>query len=127
MLYVATQRVSWVLIGFLLFVAGSLASYDLFSHVRERVDIWLNPWQHAQGSAYQLVQGLFGLANGGITGTGLGLGRPDLVPYAKTDFIVTSLGEELGLAGLMAILVVYGLIVERGLRTSVLVRDPFSD
>ena len=125
MLYVATQRVSWVLIGFLLFVAGSLASYDLFSHVRERVDIWLNPWQHAQGSAYQLVQGLFGLANGGITGTGLGLGRPDLVPYAKTDFIVTSLGEELGLAGLMAILVVYGLIVERGLRTSVLVRDPF--
>jgi cell division protein FtsW (lipid II flippase) len=125
MLYVATQRPSWVVIGFLLFVAGSVASYELFGHVRERVDIWLHPWQQAQGNAYQLVQGLFGLASGGITGTGLGLGRPDLVPYAKTDFIVATLGEELGLAGLMAILVIYGLIVERGLRTSVLVRDSF--
>jgi cell division protein FtsW (lipid II flippase) len=125
MLYVATQRVSWVVIGFLLFIAGSAAAYELFGHVRERVDIWLHPWSQAQGSAYQLVQGLFGLANGGITGTGLGLGRPDLVPYAKTDFIVATLGEELGLAGLMAVLVAYGLIVERGLRTSVLVRDSF--
>ncbi|MFL6138918.1 MAG: FtsW/RodA/SpoVE family cell cycle protein [Frankiaceae bacterium] len=125
MLYVATQRVSWVLIGFVLFVGGSMAAYELFGHVQERVDIWLHPWSQAQGNAYQLVQGLFGLANGGITGTGLGLGRPDLVPYAKTDFIVATLGEELGLAGLMAILVMYGLLVERGLRTSVLVRDSF--
>jgi cell division protein FtsW (lipid II flippase) len=125
MLYVATQRISWVLIGFLLFVGGSVAAYQLFGHVRERVDIWLHPWTQVQGNAYQLVQGLFGLANGGVTGTGLGLGRPDLVPYAKTDFIISTLGEELGLAGLMAVLVLYGLLVERGLRTSVLVRDSF--
>lgn len=125
MLYVATQRPSWVVIGFLLFVLGSIASYHLFGHVRERVDIWLHPWSQAQGNAYQLVQGLFGLANGRITGTGLGLGHPELVPYAKTDFIVATLGEELGLAGLMAVLVIYGLVVERGLRTSLAVRDGF--
>ena len=77
MLYVATERTSWLVIGIVLFAAGSYAADKLFAHVRERVDIWLHPWSQAQGHAYQLVQGLFGLGTGGVLGTGLG---PRAVP-----------------------------------------------
>ncbi|MGH3320263.1 MAG: FtsW/RodA/SpoVE family cell cycle protein [Streptosporangiaceae bacterium] len=128
MLYVATQRTSWLLIGLLLFAGGAFASSQIFGHVRERIDIWLHPWagNNATNDAYQLVQGLYGLANGGVLGTGLGQGRPNIVPFAKTDFIVATAGEELGLTGLMAILIIYGLIVERGLRAALAARDPFA-
>lgn len=127
MLYVATQRKSWLLIGGVLFVAGSLAASQIFAHVQNRINIWLHPFagDNPTNEAFQLVQGLYGLAAGGLLGTGWGQGRPGMVPYAKTDFIMASIGEELGLAGLMAMLLVYGIFVERGLRTGLSVRDPF--
>jgi cell division protein FtsW (lipid II flippase) len=128
MLYVATQRTSWLLIGGALFLAGALIAAKLFAHVGERFTIWLHPFSGANPShaAYQLVQGLYGLGYGGVLGTGLGHGQPYWTPLVQSDFIVTAFGEELGLTGLMAILLIYGLIVERGLRAAVAVRDPFS-
>jgi cell division protein FtsW (lipid II flippase) len=128
LLYVATERLSWLLIGLVLFVSGSFAAFTLFGHVQQRVDIWLDPTAHYNdrfGGSYQLMQGLFGMGTGGILGKGLGQGRPDIVPYANTDFIVAAFGEELGLTGLMAILIVYAIVVQRGLRTSIGVRDAF--
>jgi cell division protein FtsW (lipid II flippase) len=127
LLYVATERLSWLLIGVGLFASGSFIAWTLFPHVQARVDIWLHPFaeRNVSGDSYQLVQALFGLGTGGILGQGLGQGRPDIVPFAKTDFIVSAIGEELGVTGLMAILVVYALVVQRGLRTAVAVRDSF--
>jgi cell division protein FtsW (lipid II flippase) len=125
MLYVATGRLSWVFFGAVLFVVGVYGAAKLFSHVAERFTIWLHPFQHVSTSGYQLVQGLFGLANGGILGTGLGRGHPAIVPFANTDFIAASLGQELGLTGLMAVLVLYMIVVQRGLRIALAVRDEF--
>ena len=127
LLYVATERFSWVVIGLLLFAVSAVLSYYAFGHVKLRVDIWLHPFRPSEisGNAYQLVQGLFGLANGGLFGTGLGRGRPDVVPEAWNDFILSSLGEEIGAVGIMAILVLYFLLVARGLRAALGVRDGF--
>jgi cell division protein FtsW (lipid II flippase) len=127
MLYVATERRSWLLIGLVLFFSGSFLAWTLFAHVQQRVDIWLHPFaaRNISDSSYQLVQGLFGMGSGGLLGKGLGQGRPDIVPFAKTDFIVAAIGEELGLTGLMALLLVYAIMVQRGLRTAVAVRDSF--
>jgi len=128
MLYIATQRTSWLLIGFALFIAGAYSASKLFSHVGERFQIWLHPFvgNNPFGNAYQLVQGLYGMASGGILGKGLGGGQPYLTPLVQSDFITTAFGEELGMTGLMAILLLYGLIVQRGLATSLAVKDPFS-
>jgi cell division protein FtsW (lipid II flippase) len=128
MIYIATQRVSWLLIGLVLFVFGAFVASRLFSHVGERFTIWLHPFagNNPFGNAYQLVQGLYGLGFGGVLGTGWGQGQPYWVPLAGSDFIVSSFGEELGMTGLMAMLLVYGLIVQRGLRASMTVRDPFA-
>jgi cell division protein FtsW (lipid II flippase) len=125
MLYIGTERLSWLLIGLLLFLGGTYAAYHLFAYVRDRFEVWIHPFKYAQGLAYQPVQALFGFSSGGLLGTGLGNGRPDLVPFAKSDFIVATIGEELGLTGLTAILLVYVVIVTRGLRASLSVRDSF--
>ena len=125
MLYIATERTSWLLIGLALFGLSSFAAYHLFGHVAKRVDTWLDPFHYSSGNGYQLVQGLFGMGTGGIFGTGLGEGSPNTVPFAKTDFILAAIGEELGLVGVMAVLVLFGVIVERGLRTAVGCRDSF--
>ena len=128
MIYIATQRTSWLLIGLVLFLAGSVVASRLFSHVGERFDIWLHPFSgsNPQGNAYQLVQGLYGMGFGGVLGRGLGGGQPYYTPLVQSDFIVTAFGEEIGLTGLMALLIIYGLIVQRGLRAAVSARDPFA-
>jgi cell division protein FtsW (lipid II flippase) len=111
-------------VGTALFGIGSYVGYLAFSHVRERVDGWLHPFSNVD-QYYQIVQGMYGLAWGGILGRGLGQGRPNMTPFSYSDFIADSIGEELGLAGLMAIIVIYGLIVERGLRIALICRDTF--
>jgi cell division protein FtsW (lipid II flippase) len=125
MLYIATQRRSWIILGALLFFAGAALAYYNFAHVRSRVTVWLDPWAYADTGGYQIVQAIFGLANGGVLGAGLGQGFPNLVPFAKTDFIVAALGEEIGITGLFALVLLYAILVERGLRTSVAARDSF--
>jgi len=125
MIYVATGRVSWLVIGILGFSAGAYLAYRMFAHVRVRVDIWLDPFGDPLGNGYQLVQSLFGLGTGGIFGTGLGAGRPDIVPFASTDFIMAALGEELGLVGVTAILLLYLILTARGVRTGLAAKDGF--
>ena len=124
MLYVATEKPSWAILGLLLFATGAYLGYLFFSHVQVRVSSWLNPFSNYDQN-YQVIQGQFGIAWGGALGTGWGLGRPNLTPLAKTDFIAAAIGEELGVAGLTAVMLIYGLIVARGLRASLVARDPF--
>lgn len=127
LLYVATGRREWILVASFLLIIGGILAYYAFGHVRTRFDVWLNPFADAAGRGYQIVQSLYGLANGGIFGTGWGKGYPQLVPFAKTDFITSALGEELGLTGLIAIFILYAIIVERGARAAVATRDPFGN
>jgi len=123
--YLATQRFSWVLIGFVLFAAGSLAAYFIFGHVRTRVQMWWDPFADPDGAGYQIVQSMFSFATGGIFGTGLGNGQPDTVPAASTDFIIAAFGEELGLVGFASILLLYTIVIVRGLRTAIAMRESF--
>jgi cell division protein FtsW (lipid II flippase) len=127
MLYVATSRVVYTAFGALLFVGGAFVGYQAFSHVQSRVQVWLDVFdpELIQGPSYQLAQSLFALATGGLFGTGLGQGRPDLIPVAETDFIFAVVGEELGLMGTVAILLTFLLLVGRGLRVALHARDDF--
>ncbi|HET6294968.1 MAG TPA: FtsW/RodA/SpoVE family cell cycle protein [Kribbella sp.] len=123
LLYVATERAGWLLIGGLLFAAGAWFAYATFGHVHKRVEDWLHPFNEVGG---QVSNALMGQAWGGVLGRGLGQGRPELLQfYAQSDFIISSFGEELGLTGMIAIILVYTLIVERGLRTALGCRDIF--
>ncbi|MEU4420608.1 FtsW/RodA/SpoVE family cell cycle protein [Actinoplanes sp. NPDC024001] len=135
-LYVATERASWLIIGLLLFFGGVYVAYLLgasvggpFANFYDRAEVWLNPFDAENydrvGGSYQLVQGLLGLGTGGLFGSGPGAGSPGEVPEVRTDFIFAGLGEEIGLFGLSALLVLYLLIVERGLRAALAVRDSF--
>ena len=124
MLYVATERAGWAVLGVLLFAAGAWFGYLNFGHVRVRVGAWLHPFSDFD-TYYQIISAQFGYAYGGLLGTGLGLGRPGLTPLARSDFIAAAIGEELGMAGLMALVMVYGLFVARGLRMALQCREPF--
>lgn len=129
MLYIATGKTSWVLIGLTMVVAGVLAATQILSYVQGRFTNWLDAFNPdviaAQNGSYQLVQGIFGLAHGGLIGTGLGQGRPQITPLAESDYIVPSLGEELGLIGLFAILCLYMVFVSRGIRIGIAGQDDF--
>ena len=125
MVYIATERFSWVVIGLSLFGAGSVVAYHLFGHVRDRVQTWMDPFADPEGFGYQMVQSQFSFATGGVFGTGLGNGQPGTVPAASTDFIIAVVGEELGLVGLAGVLMLYTIVIVRGLRTAIAVRDSF--
>lgn len=129
MLYLATGRLSWVVLGLSLFLGGALIASQVLSYVNGRFTNWLNAFDPdvfgAEGGSFQLVQGLFGLAKGGLIGTGLGQGRPDITPVPQSDYIIASLGEELGMAGLFAILALYLLFVARGFRIGFAGQDDF--
>jgi cell division protein FtsW (lipid II flippase) len=130
LLYVATGRVFYVLVGLVMFVAGALIASRLMSYVGNRVLAWLDPLNQtnyeAIGGSYQLVQSMFGMAHGGLFGTGLGGGLPSIVPLAESDFIVSAIGEELGLVGLFALLSLYMVLVARALRIANAHADDFS-
>lgn len=124
-LYFATGQRTWLVIGAGLFMSGATLGYFLFGHVRVRVQVWLDPFAYADAQGYQIVQSLYGLSSGGMFGTGLGDGFPYLVPFAKSDFILAAIGEELGYVGLAAVLMLYALLVQRGLKIASVVRDGF--
>ncbi|WP_167143995.1 FtsW/RodA/SpoVE family cell cycle protein [Canibacter zhoujuaniae] len=124
-LYVATGRIGWVLIGLSLFLVGGFIAAQTFSYVGARFNNWLHPFRDPQGASYQLVQGFFGMANGGITGTGLGAGYPQITPLSYSDYIFPSVAEELGLVGAFMILTTYLILVARGMRISFAVQDDF--
>ncbi len=130
LVYVATARTSYVVLGLILLVLGAIAAYNLFDHVRVRVDIWRDPFADPSGAGYQVVQALIAFARGGLLGTGLGAGLPTVggrlpIPAVHTDFPLAALGEELGLMGVMAILGIYLVIIERGLRIAASAADDF--
>ena len=131
MLYISTGRRSWAVLGFLMFIVGAFLAAELVPHVHSRVSSWLDPFSNANlvqfpQPSYQTVQGLYGMANGGLLGKGLGGGQPFWTPLVQSDLIFTAFGEELGLAGVMALLLLYGLFVQRGLRTAMVVKDDYS-
>jgi cell division protein FtsW (lipid II flippase) len=127
MLWVATGRAAYLVLGALLFAVGAYVGYAAFSHVQDRVTVWLNVFDSKliQDEGFQLAQSLFAMATGGILGTGLGQGRPGFIPDAHTDFVFSAIGEELGLLGTMALLLLFVLLVFRGFRAAVRSPDGF--
>lgn len=130
MIYVATSRPTWLLLGLVLMAAGMYAAAKIFPHVALRIDAWQNAFNgdvyaRFPGGSAQIVQGLFGMASGGLVGEGLGAGRPDLVPFANSDMIIASIGEGLGLIGLFAVVTLYLMLFTRGFRAALGTRDAF--
>ncbi|WP_042431193.1 FtsW/RodA/SpoVE family cell cycle protein [Streptacidiphilus anmyonensis] len=131
MLYVATERTGWVVLGGLMAVGGAVAAGTLVTHVKYRVNNWLDPMAYygtpsPQGSSPQLAESLFSLGHGGLLGTGLGKGDSWLIGFAgRSDWILSTVGEELGTAGIMVVLVLYLMLGQRGMRTAVRLTDPF--
>jgi cell division protein FtsW (lipid II flippase) len=130
LLYVSTARLSYVVLGLAAFVVGAAILYFLFGHVRTRIDIWFDPYSEPNAAGYQVVQALHAFARGGLIGTGLGGGLPSIagrppIPALHTDFPFAALGEELGLVGILAILGLYLVLVERGLRIAAAAHDEY--
>ena len=125
MIWVATERASYLVIGAALFAGAAYTAWRMFSHVQDRVTIWRNPWPQYEGKGYQIIQAMFALANGGTGGTGLGLGSPNKIPEVKNDFIFAAIGEEMGLIGATAVLIAFLLIIGAGLRIAMRSERPF--
>jgi len=130
LLYVATRRLSYVVLGLLMFVAGGAVLYQLFPHVQDRVNIWLDPFIDPQGAGYQIIRALYAYGRGGILGTGLGAGLPQVgdvpsIPAIHTDFIFAALAEEMGMLGALAVLGLYVVIAQRGFRIAATAADDF--
>jgi cell division protein FtsW (lipid II flippase) len=125
MLWLATGRGLYLLLGSLLFVGGAYTSWVLFSHVQNRVSSWLNPWPRASTGGFQIVQSVYAFGSGGVAGTGLALGSPTRIPYSYSDFIFAAIGEELGLVGSIAVLSAFLLMVGTGLRIAMRATRPF--
>ncbi|MGH2785286.1 MAG: FtsW/RodA/SpoVE family cell cycle protein [Actinomycetota bacterium] len=126
MLYAATSRAAYVVTGLTLFAGGTMFAYQAFAHVQGRISAWLDPWSRIDGSGFQIAQSLFALGTGGLGGEGLGRGRPDFIQRGvETDFIFSAFGEELGFVGAVAILLLFALLVARGLHIALRSRDPF--
>ena len=125
MLFMATGRVSWLLIGIILVAVGATGIYMISDKIQDRFSNFLDPLANYDNTGYQLSQALFGMSTGGITGSGLGNGYPELVPVAHSDFILAAIGEEFGLIGLSAVLILFALLVSRGFNTAMRVRDSY--
>lgn len=125
MLYLATGKGSWLFIGAILVTLGAVAVYQVSDKIQERVQNFLDPIAHYDSTGYQLSQALFGMSWGGITGTGVGQGYPNMVPVAHSDFILAAIGEELGLIGLAAIIILFAIFVTRGMSTAMATRDSY--
>jgi cell division protein FtsW (lipid II flippase) len=132
MLYIATARALFVAVGGVMFLAGSYAAYNLVPRVQDRVSIWLDPWEDADGAGYQIIQSHFSMGHGGFFGTGLGEGTftntagDRLIPDLNTDFIYSALAQEIGLVGAAGLLLVYMLFIMRGFRVAMVAHDGFS-
>ncbi len=125
LMWVATERTLFLGLGAGLFLAGGVVAFRTFSHVERRIDGWLDPWADPQDGGFQIIQATYSMAEGGLTGTGLGRGEPDRVPFAETDFIFAAIGEEMGLAGTTAILMAFLLVIGSGLRIAIRATRPF--
>jgi cell division protein FtsW (lipid II flippase) len=125
LLYAATGSSGYLIAGGLMTLTGAVAAASLFDHVQRRMIAWLEPFEHYEDEGFQIAQGIFALASGSLSGAGPGLGRPDLIPNAPTDFIFAAVGEEIGFAGTVAILAIYALVVSVGLGISFRSRDTF--
>ena len=126
MLYAATGRIAYVLLGSLMFAAGSYTAYLLFGHVQVRVRTWINPWADPNGEGFQILQSLFSISDGGLTGTGLGAGFSQSIPEVQTDFIFSAIASELGLIGSVAVLLAFLAFVYRGIKIALLAEDDAS-
>ncbi len=125
MVYLATGRGSWLLIGAVLVAVGAYAVYQVSAKIQERVQNFIDPIAHYDTTGYQLSQSLFGMSWGGVTGTGVGQGYPNMIPVVHSDFILAAIGEEMGLVGLSAVIILFGILVTRGMKAALATRDTY--